>query len=70
MIDRFDFGPIETFLFNRSSPLNEFRVNLALFGNYKKCIFTCNPTPTLVNPVNNNKYTLTQQDIRSIYFFN
>lgn len=70
MLDRFDYGPIETFLFNRSPPINEFRVNLVLFGQYKKCLFSCNPIPTLINSTNNNKYTLTQQDIKSIYFLN
>lgn len=54
-------------MYNRLSANLELRVQVVLFNNIKKCIFSFTHTPTLINPQNNNKYQLTQQDIRSIH---
>ena len=54
-------------MYSRLSTSLELRVHVLLFGVWKKFVFALGAVPTLVNPQNNNKYQLTQQDIRSIF---
>ena len=64
---RFEYGPVKTFVYSRLSASLELRVNVLLFGAWKKCVFALGVAPMLINSQNNNKYQLTQQDIRSIF---
>ena len=65
-VAKFQYGPIQTFVYCRLSTSLEMPVRVLLFGNWKKCIFTLGAIPTLINPQNQSKYQLTQQDILSI----